>query len=132
MVTPWLTLVGNLQFSVYATAQGLTYALLSFVLERQGIPRGAAGLSAAITPLSFLCYAPLVPIVSRRFGRGRTALVSAFAGATTPGRYSKRRRWLLGSRHRRDGKPLPTVLDRPNRGPTRRLYWWGTLALATG
>jgi MFS family permease len=82
-MTRWLPLVGVIAaVSVYAIAQGLTYPLLSFILERQGHSSGAIGLSAAMTPLGFLCCAPLVPIVARRFGRGRTALISAFTGAT--------------------------------------------------
>jgi MFS family permease len=67
--------------SVYAIAQGLTYPLLSFILERQGETSGAIGLSAAMTPLGFICAAPLVPSITRRFGPGRTVLASAFSAA---------------------------------------------------
>ena len=47
--------------SVYAIAQGLTYPLLSFILARQGHSPGMIGLSAAMTPIGFICCAPFVP-----------------------------------------------------------------------
>jgi MFS family permease len=81
---PWLPLAGVIAaVSVYAIAQGLTYPLLSFILERQGYSPGAIGLSAAMTPLGFICCAPLVPAIIRRFGPVATVLASALAGATT-------------------------------------------------
>ena len=67
--------------TVYAVAQGLTYPLLSFILERQGHSPGAIGLSAAMTPIGFICCAPFVPAIARRFGPATTVLGSAFTGA---------------------------------------------------
>jgi MFS family permease len=47
--------------TVFAVAQGLTYPLLSFILERQGTTPGLIGLSAAMTPLGFIVSAPFIP-----------------------------------------------------------------------
>jgi hypothetical protein len=44
--------------TVFAVAQGLTYPLLSFILERQGTTSGLIGLSAAMTPLGFIVSRP--------------------------------------------------------------------------
>jgi MFS family permease len=66
--------------SVFAVSQGLTYPLLSFLLQQQGVSPGMIGLSAAMTPLGFMVSAPLIPWMSRRAGPGRLA-VGCAAGA---------------------------------------------------
>jgi len=76
--TPWAALAGVIAtVSVFAIAQGLSYPLLSFILQRQGMSSSLIGLSAAMTPLGFILSAPLIPWLSRRFGAGRTALSCA-------------------------------------------------------
>ncbi|BCH24387.1 MFS transporter [Mesorhizobium sp. L-8-3] len=81
--TPWPALTGVIAtVSVFAIAQGLSYPLLSFILERQGASSSLIGLSAAMTPLGFIVSAPVIPSLVRRFGAARTALVCAFLGAT--------------------------------------------------
>ena len=76
--TPWAALAGIIAtVSVFAIAQGLSYPLLSFILQRQGMSPGTIGLSAAMTPLGFILSAPLIPWLSRHFGAGRTALSCA-------------------------------------------------------
>jgi len=78
----WLPLAGVIAaVSVYAVAQGLSYPLLSFILESQGHSPALIGLSAAMTPLGFICCALLVPVFVRRIGAGATIVVSAFAAA---------------------------------------------------
>jgi MFS family permease len=67
--------------SVFAIAQGLTYPLLSFILERQGHSAAAIGLSAAMTPIGFMFAAPLVPHVARILGAARTVMASALLAA---------------------------------------------------
>ena len=67
--------------SVFAIAQGLTYPLLSFILQRQGVSPGLIGLSAAMTPIGFIVSSPLIPWLTRRFGAGRTALSCAALSA---------------------------------------------------
>lgn len=80
--TPWAALAGVIAtVSVFAIAQGLSYPLLSFILQRQGVSPAMIGLSAAMTPVGFILSAPLIPAVSRRFGAGRTALTCAALSA---------------------------------------------------
>ena len=76
--TNWAALAGIIAtVSVFAIAQGLGYPLLSFILQRQGMSPSMIGLSAAMTPLGFIFSAPLIPLLSRHFGAGRTALSCA-------------------------------------------------------
>jgi hypothetical protein len=56
---PWAAMAGIIAtVTVFAVAQGLTYPLLSFILERQGTTPALIGLSAAMTPLGFIVSAP--------------------------------------------------------------------------
>lgn len=71
----WAAIAGIIAtVTVFAVAQGLTYPLLSFILERQGTPSTLIGLSAAMTPLGYIVSSPFVPALARRFGAGGTAL----------------------------------------------------------
>lgn len=67
--------------TVFAVAQGLTYPLLSFILERQGATSGLIGLSAAMTPLGFIVSAPFIPALSRHIGATRLALLCSALAA---------------------------------------------------
>lgn len=66
---------------VFAISQGLTYPLLALVLERQGVSPSLIGLNTAMTPLGLLVSAPLLPVLARRLGPVRVALLSALAVA---------------------------------------------------
>ena len=81
---PWAPLAGVIAaVAIFAVAQGLTYPLLSFILERQGASAGLIGLSAAMTPLGLIAGSPLIPPLIRRVGAGRLALACAIvAGAS--------------------------------------------------
>lgn len=81
---PWAPMTGIIAtVTVFAVAQGLTYPLLSFLLERQGTPSGLIGLSAAMTPLGFVVSAPFVPALVRRIGGAPFAILcSVFAAGT--------------------------------------------------
>ncbi|NNU66134.1 MFS transporter [Rhizobium indicum] len=67
--------------TVFAVAQGLTYPLLSFILERQGTTSGLIGLSAAMTPLGFILSALFIPALSRRVGGARLAILCSILAA---------------------------------------------------
>jgi MFS family permease len=69
--------------TVFAVAQGLTYPLLSFILERQGTTPGLVGLSAAMTPLGFILSAPFIPGLARRVGGARLAILCSILAAVT-------------------------------------------------
>lgn len=73
---PWAAMAGIIAtITVFAVAQGLTYPLLSFILERQGTAPGLIGLSAAMTPLGFVISAPFIPALARRAGGARLAIL---------------------------------------------------------
>lgn len=80
----WAAMTGTIAtVTVFAVAQGLTYPLLSFILERQGITAGLIGLSAAMTPLGFIVSSPLVPPLVRRLGGARFAIFCSILAALT-------------------------------------------------
>jgi len=81
---PWAAMTGIIAtVTVFAVAQGLTYPLLSFILERQGTTSGLIGLSAAMTPLGFIVSAPFIPALSRRVGGARLAILCSILAALT-------------------------------------------------
>ncbi len=81
---PWAAMAGIIAtVTVFAMVQGLTYPLLSFILERQGTPSGLIGLSAAMTPLGFILSSPFIPMLSRRIGAGRLAIACAILAAAS-------------------------------------------------
>jgi MFS family permease len=79
---PWAPLAGIIAtVAIFAVAQGLTYPLLSFILERQGASAAMIGLSAAMTPLGLIAVSPLIPPLLRRVGAARLALACAIIAA---------------------------------------------------
>lgn len=81
---PWAAMAGIIAtVTVFAVAQGLTYPLLSFILERQGTTPGLIGLSAAMTPLGFIVSAPFIPARARRVGGARLAVLCSTLAALT-------------------------------------------------
>lgn len=79
---PWAAMAGIIAtVTVFALAQGLTYPLLSFILERQGTTPGLIGLSAAMTPLGFIVSAPFIPALARRVGGARLAILCSILTA---------------------------------------------------
>ena len=81
---PWVAMTGVIAtVTVFALAQGLTYPLLSFILERQGTSPGLIGLSAAMTPLGFIVSAPLIPALMRRMRAAPLAIICAILAALT-------------------------------------------------
>ena len=81
---PWAAMAGIIAtVTVFAVAQGLTYPLLSFILERQGTTSVLIGLSAAMTPLGFIISAPFIPALSRHLGGARLAILCSILAALT-------------------------------------------------
>ncbi|WP_037546228.1 MFS transporter [Stappia stellulata] len=68
-----------LMVAVFGLAQGLTYPLLSFILERQGTPAWLIGANAAMMAIGMIASAPLIPGLSIRFGAARLAVACALA-----------------------------------------------------
>jgi MFS family permease len=79
---PWAAMAGIIAtVTVFAVAQGLTYPLLSFILERQGTTPALIGVSAAMTPLGFIVSAPFIPALARRVSGARLAIVCSMLAA---------------------------------------------------
>jgi MFS family permease len=72
-----LVFVVILMASVFAMAQGLSYPLLAFILERQGVSPAVIGLNTAMTPLGIIASAALIPWIAKKIGAARMALASA-------------------------------------------------------
>jgi MFS family permease len=80
--TEWAALAGIIAtVSVFAISQGLSYPLLSFILQREGVSPALIGASAAMTPLGFIVSSPLIPWLSRRLTPGRFAVGCAAMAA---------------------------------------------------
>ncbi len=67
--------------SVFAVAQGLSYPLFTFLMQKHGMSPGEIGLSAAMTPLGMMASALLVPRLIRGLGAGRLAVACALSAA---------------------------------------------------
>jgi MFS family permease len=81
---PWGAMAGLIAtVTVGAVAAGLTYPLLSFILERQGTAPGLIGMSAAMMPLGFIVSAYLTPALARRVGEARLAILCSILAALT-------------------------------------------------
>ena len=53
---------------VFCLTLGLSYPLLSLILDSMGISAGLIGLNAAMTPLGIIFSSPFIPPLARRFG----------------------------------------------------------------
>ncbi|KMW60223.1 Major Facilitator Superfamily transporter [Candidatus Rhodobacter oscarellae] len=61
--------------TIFSLTIGLTYPLLSFVLEAAGHDKTAIGLNAAMTPIGVLLASPFYPRLVRRVGAWPVAVV---------------------------------------------------------
>jgi MFS family permease len=68
--------------TVFAVTMGLTYPLLSLVLETRGVDGRLIGLNSAMTPLGLLLSSFLVPGWTRRFGAW-PLMVTGLVGVAT-------------------------------------------------
>ncbi len=68
-----------LLIGLFGLCQGLTYPLLSLILERRGTDPALIGLSSAMTPLGIMAAAAVLPHAAGRIGSARVALVSTLA-----------------------------------------------------
>ena len=69
--------------SVFDVTLGLTYPLLSLILEARGISATWVGANAAMTPLGLVLAAPAVLPLARRLGSWRLALLCIATTAAT-------------------------------------------------
>ena len=53
---------------IFCLTLGLSYPLLSLILDSMGISTGLIGLNAAMTPLGIIISSPFIPALAKRFG----------------------------------------------------------------
>ena len=63
--------------TVFGLAFGMSYPLLSLLLEQRGYSAYLIGLNAAMVPLGILVFSPWIPALARRFGAKGCNIVAA-------------------------------------------------------
>jgi MFS family permease len=66
---------------VFGFAMGLTYPLLSLLLERRGVSETMIGVNAAMSPLGILVSSVFIPVLARKFGARNVTMTAAFFAA---------------------------------------------------
>jgi MFS family permease len=64
-------------------AFGLTFPLMSFLLDERGVPAWIIGLNAAMSPLGIIVAGPFIPAVTRKLGAHRLAQITILGTAFT-------------------------------------------------
>lgn len=66
---------------VFGFAMGLSYPLLSLLMERDGVSETVIGMNAAMSPLGILVFSVFIPVLARRFGPRVLTMGSAIVAA---------------------------------------------------
>lgn len=66
---------------VFGFALGLTYPLLSLLLESRGVSESMIGLNAAMAPIGIVAFSVFIPVLARRWGTRNVAMTAAFLTA---------------------------------------------------
>jgi MFS family permease len=67
--------------SVFGFALGMTYPLLSLLLEADGVSTNMIGINSAMMPMGILLFSPILPVLSKRFGSRVVAIAAAIITA---------------------------------------------------
>jgi MFS family permease len=67
--------------TVFGFAFGMTYPLLSLILESRGVASDMIGINSAMMPLGILLISPAIPFVTKRFGARNVAIAAAIVTA---------------------------------------------------
>lgn len=62
---------------VFGLAFGMTYPLLSLILESRGVSPRMIGINSAMMPIGILLFSPVIPIAARKFGSRNAAITAA-------------------------------------------------------
>lgn len=65
--------------TVFGLAFGMTYPLLSLILESRGVSTDMIGINSAMMPIGILLFSSVIPIATRRFGARKVAIAAALA-----------------------------------------------------
>jgi len=67
--------------TVFGFAFGMSYPLLSLILESRGISSDMIGINSAMMPIGILLFSPVIPFIARRFGARNVAMTAAMVTA---------------------------------------------------
>ena len=67
--------------TVFGFAFGMTYPLLSLILESRGVSTDMIGINSAMMPIGILLISPVIPVLAARFGARKVAMTAAIATA---------------------------------------------------
>lgn len=77
-VSNWRNLIAACAaITVFGLAFGMTYPLLSLILESRGVSTEMIGMNSAMMPIGILLFSSAIPIATRRFGSRNVALCAA-------------------------------------------------------
>ena len=67
--------------TVFGFAFGMTYPLLSLILESRGVSSEMIGINSAMMPIGILLFSSVIPFAARRFGARKVAITAALVSA---------------------------------------------------
>ena len=67
--------------TVFGFAFGMTYPLLSLILESRGVSSDMIGINSAMMPIGILLFSSVIPIAAKRFGARNVAITAAIVTA---------------------------------------------------
>jgi MFS family permease len=77
-LTHWRNLIAACAaISVFGFAIGMSYPLLSLLLEADGVSTNMIGINSAMMPIGILLFSPMLPLLSKRFGSRAVAIAAA-------------------------------------------------------
>ncbi len=65
--------------TVFGFAFGMTYPLLSLILESRGVSSDMIGINSAMMPLGILLFSSVIPVATKRYGARNVAICAALA-----------------------------------------------------
>ena len=67
--------------TVFGLAFGMTYPLLSLILESRGVSPDMIGINSAMMPIGILLFSSVIPVATRRFGARVVGVTAALLTA---------------------------------------------------
>jgi MFS family permease len=67
--------------TVFGFSFGMSYPLMSLILESRGVSSDMIGINSAMMPLGILLFSPVIPVAARRIGARNVAIAAAVVTA---------------------------------------------------
>ena len=67
--------------TVFGFAFGMSFPLLSLILETRGVSSDMIGINSAMSPIGILLFSPIIPVLAKRFGSRNVAIAAAIVTA---------------------------------------------------